>query len=1095
MKQPADHRFRAETLDVTRSFIVKAPAGSGKTTLLVKRYLKLLSTVNAPEEVSAITFTRKAASEMIERVLTAMKLASRDDKQNPDPELIESARLALMQNDTKQWQLLSNPSRIRIQTIDALSQQLVRQMPWSAGFGAAPSTVDDNVNQYYLLAARQALLSALGGKEYRSAAESLLLALDNNFARLADLLVGMLARRDQWQQFLVSELNADAARQRLETSWEILIEQALVNCDKKLDFQLRQELLLCAHYAAENLTRLNPDSGIVELKNIDVFPAPQISVLKTWQTLSGLLLTATGSLRKRIDKNAGFPSKADGGDESIKTLFKSVLEKLADAGLEPEFKQIQCFPEARFSDEEWSLLTALTQILKLAVAELTVVFQHQGVCDHIEIATRANLALGETESPSDLALRLDYKIQHLLVDEFQDTSHTQIELLKRLTAGWQVDDGRTLFFVGDPMQSIYRFREADVSIFLDIFKHGFNSLPLKSITLSENFRSGKPLVEWVNQHFANIFPRQDDQQLAAIKYSPSKAHKTEQQEDQQVSIHVVDKTGEANAVLRLIQQISIDSDHEQDIAVLVRSRKHLDEIVALLNETGVNYQGVKLQKLSHLSCIQDIFALTKALCHLGDRLSWLAILRAPWCGLDLVTLTVITSYAENKTIWQALEAISDEFDPKVQSRIDRFKNIMRPVVSNVGKSSLHDNVRQVWQALGGADTITAVDQTHILTYLQLLNKIESAGQIEKLDQFEKNLDDLWASTDNSQARLQLMTIHTAKGLEFDTVILPGLYKKPRVESTKLLIWNEFVLDNEASLLLSPIKINDRDNRRYEFVRSLEKNIQREENKRLLYVVCTRAIRQLHLFVSPKPDSASLQALMQNQIRDNIDATSPSLIEDQTDVDQAIVYKRLPDPYVAPKLPEKRVNKTAFDDAVQIVEYQWAGVTAIHLGTLIHEIICKFAEHGESTITGKTQQWRRRLLALGVGHDQLDPCLQRINQVLDNIKTDKCARWILSTKHQDRHNEWPLTSHTGAKLENSIIDRTFIDDQDVRWIIDYKTSTHEGGNIEAFLESEQQRYSNQLENYAAIMRLRENNPIKLGLYFPLLTAWCAWPYVD
>ncbi len=1099
MKPAADHFARSEALDVTHSFIVKAPAGSGKTTLLVKRYLKLLATVNSPEEVVAITFTRKAASEMIGRVLTALESVERAD-QTDDAELIECAKLALQQDHKRQWQLRNNPSRIRIQTIDALSQQLVRQMPWSAGFGAAPTIIDDDVSQHYSLAARQALLFALSGNEFKSDAENLLLALDNNFSRVCDLLISMLARRDQWQQFLVSELSAEDARHRLEKNWSCLIEQALLNCDQKLDPDLKQELLICARYAAENLATHKPDSPIVGLKDIQVFPNPITDELDTWKALVVLLLTGSNnkyqlrsSSPRAVTKAIGFPTTKDGGDESIKTKFRKVLDVLEDLALEDQLSMIARLPNSNFDENEWKLLTSLTQILKLAVAQLTVIFQQQGVCDHIEIATRANLALGDTEIPTDLALRLDYKIQHLLVDEFQDTSHTQIELLKRLTAGWQLDDGRTLFLVGDPMQSIYRFREADVSIFIQIFEHGFNSLVLNRIELTENFRSEKPLVDWVNHKFTSIFPVNDNQQTTAVKYSFSSAHKVEKTSDQQISIHTVDKTNESSTVCQIIKSTLERADNKHNIAVLVRSRTHLDTIVTGLNEQGIDYQGVKLQKLSGLSFIQDLFALTKALCHPGDHLSWLAILRAPWCGLDLSNLTLIASSAENKTIWQVLEQINIEFDTATQKRIDRFKSILRPAINKIGKYTLHDVVRQAWLELGGADTIHVRDHPNVNTYFQLVNKIESAGQLKQLDQFEKALDELWASTDDSQARLQLMTIHTAKGLEFDTVMLPGLYKKPRPDEAKLLIWDEYIINNQPSLLLSPIKLNHQDSSRYEFIRSLEKNVQREESKRLLYVACTRAIKQLHLFVCAQPDSASLQALMQNQIQDEIEATDLPVNDDKIDTDQSIFYQRLPTDYIAPELPKKRVNQSNVNRMEQTVEYQWAGITAMHMGTLIHEIICKFAEHGETAVTGKTSYWRSRLQALGVESDQLDACIQSIKQSVNNIKTDERAKWILSQTHTNKNNEWQLTSYGQAQLENSIIDRTFIDNEGVRWIIDYKTSTHEGGNIEAFLDSEQQRYTDQLENYAAILRLKEDNPIKLGLYFPLLTAWREWSF--
>ena len=119
-------------------------------------------------------------------------------------------------------------------------------------------------------------------------------------------------------------------------------------------------------------------------------------------------------------------------------------------------------PPPRYTDEAWAIVDALLDVLPLAVDELRLTFRAAGAIDFVQGTLATLTALGDADAPSDLLLKLDFQIQHLLIDEFQDTSFTQVELIRRLTAGWQPDDGRTLFAVGDPMQSIYRFRGAEV---------------------------------------------------------------------------------------------------------------------------------------------------------------------------------------------------------------------------------------------------------------------------------------------------------------------------------------------------------------------------------------------------------------------------------------------------------------------------------------------------------------------------------------------------------------------------------------------------------------------------------------------------------
>jgi ATP-dependent exoDNAse (exonuclease V) beta subunit len=107
------------------------------------------------------------------------------------------------------------------------------------------------------------------------------------------------------------------------------------------------------------------------------------------------------------------------------------------------------------------------------------------------------------------------------MDEFQDTSFNQYELLKRLTAGWQPEDGHTLFVVGDPMQSIYRFREAEVGLFLAAREHGIGQVPLEFLRLAVNFRSQQGIVDWINQRFPDVLPADDNVTGGAVSYAPS----------------------------------------------------------------------------------------------------------------------------------------------------------------------------------------------------------------------------------------------------------------------------------------------------------------------------------------------------------------------------------------------------------------------------------------------------------------------------------------------------------------------------------------------------------------------------------------------
>src|SRR5690606_44399 len=156
-RQPSDHAARARALDPAASFLVQAPAGSGKTELLTDRILALLATVNRPEEIVAITFTRKAASEMHARVMS--KLAAGKGPQPAEAHKQQSWDLAreVLQRDAQLgWNLLDYPARLSIRTIDALCAGFVRNMPWLSALGGLPAITDD-ADKYYLEAAKATL--------------------------------------------------------------------------------------------------------------------------------------------------------------------------------------------------------------------------------------------------------------------------------------------------------------------------------------------------------------------------------------------------------------------------------------------------------------------------------------------------------------------------------------------------------------------------------------------------------------------------------------------------------------------------------------------------------------------------------------------------------------------------------------------------------------------------------------------------------------------------------------------------------------------------------------------------------------------------
>src|SRR5207237_562609 len=160
-------------LDPTRSFTVRAPAGSGKTELLIQRFLRLLAVANKPEAIVAITFTRKAAGEMLDRILGALRDA-KDEVPVGKPHMETTRQLALqvLERDCElEWDLLDHPGRLRVQTIDSLCMSITGAMPWLARLGGM-SRIEEDARQLYEEAAHLTLLDA--SPDYRQALVTLL---------------------------------------------------------------------------------------------------------------------------------------------------------------------------------------------------------------------------------------------------------------------------------------------------------------------------------------------------------------------------------------------------------------------------------------------------------------------------------------------------------------------------------------------------------------------------------------------------------------------------------------------------------------------------------------------------------------------------------------------------------------------------------------------------------------------------------------------------------------------------------------------------------------------------------------------------------
>ena len=828
-----DNPQRQQALDLSRSVIVQAPAGSGKTELLCRRYLRALSQVQHPSQVLAITFTRKAADEMRERLLRYCE----NFTNAPD-----EARLAMEQNQRQGWNILGHPQQLSIMTIDSLCAQIVQQSPLSSGiFGYQ---ISDTPQTLYEAATLALLEDADQAHPWQEALHALLLHFNNQWPKVQQLLINMLSKREQWLMLLPELSDPTQWRTRLEKNLHACFQEAVDEVNNEMPSHLKENLVDLMHFAHEQQL-LHP-----HWKD-RAWPTPDIHNEMQWRELTNALLTQKGELRKTVDKRSGFPTGEGEQKDYFKAQKQRMLEALAKFSeneiLVNALQRLSITPHIRYDDTQWESVVNILTVLRALLAYWQVTMDKYQAIDFTEVALKALTLLGEHDAPSDLALHLDYRLQHILVDEFQDTSLLQYHLLSKLTAQWQKDDGHSLFLVGDPLQSIYRFRQAEVGLFLRIWQHGFNQLHLEPILLHQNFRAQEALVKFFNENLSRVLPSQSNAQESAIAYAALTPTKPPAGD----AIYTDLENKNDDVIITQIQTLQ-EKNPASSIAILVRSRNHLLSILPRLQAAGIPYQARDLSSLAAQPVIIDLLSWLNALLQLEDRLAWLSVLNSPWLGISLNTLQAF--FADDaELIWERL--LSDvawmERSAIQDKALAKFLAIWKPALELRQTKPLDQILSKLWEASGAADYWNdAASAQATRQFFILLQHYQMAGDLIDKKLFEQHLAKQAFNQETQNASLHIMTIHKAKGLEFDFVFLPSLEKPSKQDEYPLLAFDEVMLKSGAQFILAPLrKIGEENDRIFNYVWQLQKKKSEHERLRLLYVACTRAKQAIYFYAN------------------------------------------------------------------------------------------------------------------------------------------------------------------------------------------------------------------------------------------------------
>ncbi|MEJ2431519.1 MAG: UvrD-helicase domain-containing protein, partial [Deltaproteobacteria bacterium] len=846
----------------------------------------------------------------------------------------------------------------------------------------------------------------------------------------------------------------------------------------------------------------------------EILPPAEGSKLQNWQEISIILTTLEGKPRKRLGPASGFYKGFS------HTIWATTIQELSPESLE-NLQNIKKLPLLADGIANLDTLYDLVLVVGEGLNRYRSICRQRRLLDYVELE-QAALRLFDQESPTDLQLLLDRKINHLLVDEFQDTSRSQWLLLQHLCSGWQADSGRTLFVVGDPKQSIYAFRKAEVSLFLEATKGlplpGQDPFPLESLQLLANFRSHPRLVDWHNQIFAQTIMTEADDEADEVVHVSAEALVTPTPDQLSLTLfsseNQVDHPRQAEAEWlgqAVLQELEHLSDGEK-IGILLFARTHLPLYLQGLQTAGV---AVRVQEGAPLLEQREVLHLRQiahALIRPQDDVAWAALLRAPWSQLTLDQFVQVAGQPEPSWL-DKIKTFKEDF-----SIMGKVWQAMTWARQRLARDALAELVENVWVELDGPAAVARNSSTagvaNCRSYLDILVQAEQGLPEDTLVKAEMLLQNAFAPPDPGAAPspVELMTVHRAKGLEFDVVFLPFLDWNPlsggRLSQPPYLVERLTGPRGEHLIAMAPDRRREKTAGLYKLLRDIGNKKKRAEAKRIFYVAVTRARRSLYLSgvggtrdgeLSPQKDSPLWWLCNHHQLKlsekqeliaennDHLALSFNPLITPRT-VQERVGVQVLPEPL--PFSPELLPYSTLSPS--QMVD--WGPTTGEHKedpnararGVVTHRLM-ELLGHGrplpEPVALGAA------LTSEGVPEIEAKPLVKEILQEVQLCLQEEFFSWLIGKDHPQAYCEGSLEDRpTTGQIRSGTVDR-LVFDGDRWWVVDYKTSRPlEGESVDSFLTRESQLYRPQILAYKEMVANYLNvdiNSVRPVLYFTAL----------
>ncbi len=1098
---------------------VHASAGSGKTWLLISRLLCLLLSGVKPDAVLAITFTRKAAAEMQQRLLERL----REFSTLSDDALGEQLTIIGMPTDevTRQHaknlyeQLLKQPRQVNITTFHAFSQQILRRFSLEADIPAGFELLDKT--GILEIEAWDALFADATRDPDSQTAKSLeqLFGYCNGLASTKKSLQNFLSHRSDWWAM------AEAGEPTLVHACKALQQQLDIDPDQPPNIhawfeQSRETLAELAELIAIHDNATNKKSQAI----IHRILSEQLFNIESLKDIKAILFNKTNGNPKNIaSKTARKKLGEEKGDRLVEiqaTLGTSCAE------IEDLF--------ARHATYQTNLVWY--QAGQAYLDHYQKIKQQQRLLDFTDLEWQACQLLNASEHAHWIQYKLDQRIDHLLVDEFQDTNPTQwrllLPLLEELAAG-DSDRNRSVFLVGDAKQSIYRFRRADAQLFSYARNWLSEHLNASTTPLNTSWRSSPVIIDFVNQCFS--------ESLLGEHIGDFEQHSTHKK-DVYGEVHILplceleekdeDKKEDTELTLRnplleprkdkpnsrdqeaaiiaqtihdiVTSQTAIDDAgqyrpaHYGDIMILMRNRTHLPRFELALQKLGIPYVGSAPGTLLSTIEIQDMLALLDTLNTPYNNLALARVLRSPLFSCteqDLMTLSLIGR--DKRVNWYArLQSL----DSDAPASLIRAQTLLRDWHELADTLPVHDLLDHIYAS---GDVMMRFKQSfpahlhnrvlaNLRRFIELALEIDS-GRYPSLAFFRARLTSLQkqgkqgidSALDTSQDnKVSIMTIHNAKGLEAPIVFLVDSASVPDDKNAYNAVVDWPSGDLKPRLFQLAAKKEALDSKTVKVIEEQNK-LQQREDANLFYVAITRARQYLYISASKSSTRKNLgwYGLVYEQLQErgllNEDNCYLKTSDNTPAINNTVIEKNK----VVTALPDYLLNNTITAINDNTIAPSQSDKEEQHTqnqlrGTVIHEMIEKCLNNALSRDELNKQLRNKYLVALT--DESFEQCWQEAMHVIDSEQN----KMLFNNQHYEKAwNEVAISYiNNKGKTVNGIIDR-LIQYQDKLLIIDYKT--HQQSNEQSLLDE----YKRQLHYYiAGVEKIWPNKEISACL---LLTA--------